>query len=143
MLSSATWSCASRSRRADSASFCSVMSVITVTAPPGTRGGRYQRPSGAWSSKLARGVAQALDALRDVRLDVARPVVAVLRQVAQKIGIRTAGLQQLRRHLVHLPEAIIAEHDAQILVRVDKRARHVVEGKLQLPLYNSGFTWRG
>ena len=43
-----------------------------------------------------------------------------------------AGLQQFLRHDVHLSEAVVAEDDPQILVRVDERARHVVERDMKL-----------
>ena len=63
---------------------------------------------------LARRIAQALHALGDLRVGVALAVVAVLGQIAQEIGIGTAGLQQLLRHRVHLLEAVVAEDDVQI-----------------------------
>ena len=79
-----------------------------------------------------RRIAQTLHALRDQRIDVALAVVAVLGQIAQQIGIGTAGLQQLLRHLVHLFEAVVADDDPQIAIGVDERARHVVEHEMEL-----------
>jgi hypothetical protein len=43
-------------------------------------------------------------------------------------------LKQLLRHLVHLFEAIVAEDDLQLSVRVHERARHVVERNPELAL---------
>ncbi|MEJ2176054.1 MAG: hypothetical protein P8Y76_14435 [bacterium] len=86
---------------------------------------------------LARRVAQTLDAPRHVRLDIALAVIAVLGQVAQHVGVRPARLQQLRRKRVHLPEAIVAENESQLLDGVDERAGHVVEQDKQ-PVFRLG-----
>jgi len=75
--------------------------------------------------------------LGDQRIHVARPVVAVLGEIAKHVGIGAAGLQQLLRHLVHFSEAVVAQDEVQVLVGVDQSARHVVEGNLELPLYDS------
>jgi hypothetical protein len=58
---------------------------------------------------LPRRIAQTLHAPGDEGIDVALAVVAVFGQIAQKIGIGTAGLQQLLRHLVHLLKAGVAD----------------------------------
>ena len=79
-----------------------------------------------------RRIAQTFHALGDQGLDVTVAVVAVLGQMAQQGGIGSAGLQQRRRDLVHLFEAIVADDDVEIGVRVDERARHVVEHEMEL-----------
>ena len=85
------------------------------------------------SSKLLPvGIAQAFHAPRDQRLDVAFAVVAVRRKVAQELGIGLAGPKQLGRDRIHLPEAVVAEDDVQILVGVDERAGHVVQRHVKL-----------
>ena len=95
---------------------------------------RYQRPSGVWSSKLLPEGLRRLSTRWATSVEVARAVVAVLGQIAQEIGIGTAGLQQLLGYPVHLLEAVVADDDVQIVVRVDQRARHVVERHMELGL---------
>ena len=84
---------------------------------------------------LARRIAQALHAPRHQGLDITLAVIAVLSEIPQKIGIRTAGLQQLARHPVHVLEAVVAKNDVQILVRENERARHVIERDLKMCLH--------
>ena len=48
------------------------------------------------------GIAQTLHALGDERVDVTLAVVTVLSQIAQKIGIGSAGLQQLLLGTVYI-----------------------------------------
>ena len=81
---------------------------------------------------LARGIAQAFDPPRDKVFNVALAVVPILREVAQKIGVGPAGVQQLDWHPVHLLEAIVAEDEIEMFVRVGKRARHAVECNAEL-----------
>jgi hypothetical protein len=47
--------------------------------------------------RIANGVTQTLDAARDQRLDVALAVVAMLRQISQKIRIWPPRIEQLAR----------------------------------------------
>jgi hypothetical protein len=83
-------------------------------------------------------VAQTVDALGDQGVDVTFAVVAVFGEMAQKVGIGTAGLQQLLRHPVHLFEAIVADDDIEIFVRVDERAGHMIERYLELNIRPGG-----
>ena len=76
----------------------------------------------------------AFDAPGDERLDLSFAVVTAFGEVAQEVGIRPAGLQQLRRNAVHFLEALIAEDDVDVLVGVDERARHVIERDVELRL---------
>lgn len=61
-------------------------------------------------------------------------MIAVRREVAQKIRIGAPVLKQFSRDRIHFPEAIVAEDDIQVLVGVDERARHVVERYVKLGL---------
>jgi hypothetical protein len=83
---------------------------------------------------LSRRIAQTFHAPGNQGIDIAFAVVSVLGQIAQKCRIGTAGLQQLAWHGVHLVEPVVAKDDVEIIIRIDQRARHVVEGDLELPL---------
>ena len=139
MLSSATWSCAS---------FCGeglLSPLFLRDVRHHGHGAAQRRPSAenavdpavrrAVLEALARGIAQALHALGNLGLHVAVAVIAVLGETSQEIQIGAPGLKQLVRHLVHLFETIVAEDDLQIVVSVDERPRHVVEGETELALH--------
>ena len=70
---------------------------------------------------------QAFHTPRDERIDVPLAVVAVCREMAQKLGIGLAGPKQVAGDRIHLLEAVIAENDLQILVGVNQRTGHVVQ----------------
>ena len=67
-----------------------------------------------------------------MRLHVAFAVIAMRREVAQELRIGLAGPKQLGRDRIHLPEAVVAEDDVQILIGVDERAGHVVQRDVKL-----------
>jgi hypothetical protein len=56
----------------------------------------------------------------------------VLGQVAQEARIGPPALQQFARRRVHLGEAVVAEHDVEVVVGIGERAGHVVHGDVQL-----------
>src|SRR6266851_5752566 len=81
---------------------------------------------------FTRRITQALYPPSYERFLVAVSIVAMLSEKAEKVRIVAAWLKQLTWHPVHVSEAVIAKDDIKIVVRVDKRTRHVVEGNVQL-----------
>jgi hypothetical protein len=75
-------------------------------------------------------------------LRLALAVIAVLREVAQQIRIRPSRFEELFRHRIHLGEAVVAEHDIQVLVSIRETSRHVVERDVQLRLLACDITFR-
>jgi hypothetical protein len=84
--------------------------------------------------RLVRGVAKACHPPGDERFGIPSSVVAVRCQKAQEVRVWATGRKQLTWGWIHFSEAIIAEDDVQIVIRVDERAGHVVEGDLKLGL---------
>jgi hypothetical protein len=56
------------------------------------------------------------------------------RKVAQELRIGLARLKQFSWDRIHLPEAVVAENDVQVLIGIDESARHVVERHVKLSL---------